>query len=717
MLSDRELFKRLKKTGGAFYGQFRKFREIQRIAIEPILNGESILIASATASGKTEALYAPLIERLIQERKPQRNSTRVLAIAPTRALVNDLFHRLDRPLREIGWSCGRQTSDHKDKYKRPHLLLTTPESFDSMLVRDAKYRDGHINGHLLANVEAVVIDEVHVFDGTSRGDQLIWLLGRLRHLRAFSVQHGWSSSGNVQVCGASATVAHSDKLACRLLCDHAVALTVLGARDIRVLLNDVESSWCSLGQIQSITELRDRLIRVYGQDDLDSITHHICRALAGDQEITCRKLLVFVPTRALCDKLSTHLRDQLTKYRDIEVLAHHGSLERTTREYAEKIFSRARDSVLVATTTLEVGVDIGDVDGVVLVGPPMDTGGLLQRIGRGGRRDQITKVVPIVRDGIEACAMSSMLLAANEGRLDEKPYARRWSVFVQQAASYVAQAKKGRRKQQIVDLAESIWPEGSHSNTARIVLENLIENEHLVESNRRVNLGEVWSDLLEKGGGALHNNLDAEAGGVPVVDATTGEIIARVQDSRGVRTSLALGGQRWNVISESGEIILKSAKGESTTATFRYASRKAPTSRSYARHVLMGLGFQPDEAPILEGKERGLWLHCGGSAYEAVILSLFDDLKSISDMKGLAVKGIPDMDQIDSICKSIPHVRIVVSEIADKFAFSLSPGPFHRYLPDEIRQEVILSLFDVDKFVEWLGSRRLTNGEAALSLF
>ena len=97
---------------------------------------------------------------------------------------------------------------------------------------------------------------------------------------------------------------------------------------------------------------------------------------------------------------------------------------------AEQEFSRSRDAVLVATTTLEVGIDIGDVDVVAVVGAPPDTSSLLQRIGRSGRRSGHVRVVPIVRGPIEGRALCSMLDAACRGSLDPAPQARLWSVFV-----------------------------------------------------------------------------------------------------------------------------------------------------------------------------------------------------------------------------------------------------------------------------------------------
>lgn len=708
MHSDLDLFKRLGNAGSAFYGQFRGFREIQRQAVEPILANKNVLITSATASGKTEALYAPLVQRLAQKGNSKGGHVRVLAIAPTRALVNDLFERLERPLKEQGWSCGRQTSDHRDKQKRPDVLITTPESFDSMLVRDTEYQDGRFNGHLLADVEGVVIDEVHLFDGSSRGDQLIWLLGRLRRIRSYAYQYDLTSTSGVQVCGASATVAAPDILAKRLLGNDAEAVSVTGSREIEVLLDDPKTGWCNLYNLLTVSAIRKNLIQTNGSADLDSIKRHIWRALTIGGDNICRKLLIFVPTRALCDKLSTFLAERLIHHRDIRVFAHHGSLEKAVREGAEQAFSKARDVVLVATTTLEVGIDIGNVDGIVLVGPPPDTGALLQRIGRGGRRTGITRVVPIARDWIEACAFASMLNAAHDGRLDEKSYARRWSVYVQQTASFVAQAKlNGRSRKQLIQLAMDVWPETEGENTAARILDRLLEDEVLVETNRRLTLGEQMSDMLEKGGGRFHHNLDTGGTGTPVVDATTGEVIARVNNRSCDDNFIALGGQRWEVVRESGEIVLKPSKGKQDSDTFRYSARAAPTGHSFARHVLNGLGFQSDDAPTVDDSNSSFWLHCGGSAYEVVLLHLFPDLKAFAGLKGLAVRGIPDKDHFETLCNTPSKIEDKVTDLTDDIAFSLSHGPYHHLLPEDVRREVVLSLFDVDGFVKWLCSRRI----------
>src|SRR4030042_7053120 len=184
--SDREIINKLWKVGQAFFGRFHSLREVQRQAFFPIMTGRNVLVSSATASGKTEAIFAPLVSRIRSMTRGARQRIRILAVAPTRALVNDLHARLERPLFELGLACGRQTSDHREKRKMPDVLITTPESFDSMLVREGTRKKGTLDDHLPAGVAAVFIDEAHLFDASPRGDHVAWLLGRLRRLRAYA---------------------------------------------------------------------------------------------------------------------------------------------------------------------------------------------------------------------------------------------------------------------------------------------------------------------------------------------------------------------------------------------------------------------------------------------------------------------------------------------------------------------------------------------------
>ena len=696
-------------VGTAFFGSFRELREIQRRAVPPIRSGRNVLVASATASGKTEAILAPLIARTLEDAPRDLPRVRVLLIAPTRALVNDLSARIEGPLNRLGVTCGRQTSDHRDKGKAPFVLVTTPESFDSMLVRDARLRAGRVVDHLLAGVTSVFVDEAHLFDGTARGDQLSWLLGRLRRLRQLNVERATGGRPPaLQLCAGSATVSVPEGLAGRLLDSEAEVVRVEGTRGIEVFGPPDASGWFPLEPSMEIATLRDRLEPVPSAGFAEEAGRRIWEALSNDGDYM-RKALVFVPTRRLCDTLSAHLSGALPRRRELEVFAHHGSLSRNRRERAERGLASARDAVLVATTTLEVGIDIGDVDLVALIGAPPDTRSLLQRIGRAGRRIGRTRVLALPRSEIEEAALASMLLSARDGVLEPRGYGRRWSVFVQQTASFVAQGgPRGRRRSDLLELAHDVWPEES-AGTADAIVENLLNTECLVEHRGRLALGESWADAFDEGGRGMHANLDSSGGGIPVVDASTGETVAHVARRPAEDRDLALGGQRWDVQEGGGgEILLKPKGAGGTREGFRYAARSAPTGLEYAVHVRRGLELGESDAPLLDSPDGLIWLHFGGSGFQTLLCALVPGLRPIGGLAGLAVAGSRiDATSLDELASG--QARLVHA-IESHFAVlepALSVGPFQRHLPDECRRQVVAELIDVPAFRCWLRTRHV----------
>src|SRR5690606_26195628 len=152
----------------AFLGRFPRATEVQELAIPHVLVGRDVLISAPTASGKTEAYAAPAVERIGATRQ---GSPALLLVSPTRALANDLKRRLEGPLFDVKVPFGRYTGEHKERVDGalPEVVVTTPEALDSLLARRAK---------LLSGVRTVVLDEIHVLDGSGRGDQLRVLLQR-----------------------------------------------------------------------------------------------------------------------------------------------------------------------------------------------------------------------------------------------------------------------------------------------------------------------------------------------------------------------------------------------------------------------------------------------------------------------------------------------------------------------------------------------------------
>ncbi|MBM3273124.1 hypothetical protein FJY94_07780, partial [Candidatus Kaiserbacteria bacterium] len=385
------------------------------------------------------------------------------------------------------------------------------------------------------------------------------------------------------------------------------------------------------------------------------------------------------------------------------------SLERGLRESAEDQFDSARDAILVATSTLEVGVDIGDVDAVLLVGPPTDTNALLQRVGRAGRRSGVTKIIAIAKSLMDRAAIGSMLVSARDGRFDSLPYGMRWSVAVQQISSFVKQGtSQGRRIDDLLDLAEKVVPNGGRGKARSIIDHLLVEGCLESTKHQRVVFGEPWTELWE--GMGMHGNIDSGGHGVPVVDSVTGDTIAHIPHKAGLTERVSIGGSDWKVIKSDGEILLEPDKKSKGSDGVRYGSRKAPVGRNFARHVARGYGLDECETPLVTFRGRNFMFHFGGSAYEKMLMNLHHGFERANGLSGIAVCGDFGPSVLAEILETKSFTSIVDSRL-DELATVLMPGPYHRMLPDGIRHHTLSELFGPEEFKCWLGSRVLRRVE------
>jgi ATP-dependent Lhr-like helicase len=628
---DRRLRASLGDVGAAFFAAFPYLTVVQRSAIPSIRDGSSTLVCAATAAGKTEALLAPLI--WCARKAPQRKGIKVLAVAPTRALVADLRARLESPLRLLNWTVGAQTSDFQDAAREPDVLVTTPESFDSMMVRRATWQEGKPVRHLLAGVRAVFVDEAHLFDCTPRGEQVIFLLARLRRLRAQAAERGWSQDSTLQVCAASATVPEPAGLAERLLGPDAKLVFCAGSRELHLFTESGE--WRVLRAGENVCALRDSLPLVQSNHE---VAARLWQCL---QDGECRKALVFVNARAHCDVLARVLRTQLHRHRELWVGGHHGSLSRNERLDAERHFQQEKDAVLVATSTLEVGVDIGDVDLVVLVSPPPDVSAFLQRIGRGGRRTSQTRILALPRSILESAAFASQLAAASQGQLESRPRFRRWDVLPQQVLSYIRQNRdQGRTASAIADLTNQVWPGNDTKQLAQEALAFWQSEGLLADIRGKLHFAGDWHDYAVGGDAddGVHSNIGGSGGGALVYDAVTHEPIAEVGNIEGSRMLIA--GQAYEVVSQLDVTTvrrLSDAEANTVGMTPNYGGRRRPVFRHFAEHVRTGCGFSGSATPLLESGARMAWFHFGGELMESFLLEYFGSAVFSPGLRGIAL--------------------------------------------------------------------------------
>ena len=389
----------LPNTYRAFYGPFPYLYPIQRRAIGPLLEGKDLIVQSATGSGKTEAVLAPCIERVIQSGREQA----VFYVVPTRALAVDLERRLAPVLAErLGLRMGVRTGDLKRAGgARPDLLLTTPESLDVTL--------GSSNADLrgfVQRVGTVIIDEVHPLIYRYRGRQLAYLLQRLERRMA----------GPVQKVALSATIADVDAV-----------IQFFGFRaDAVRLIEPVQREIAP--HFVHLKNDEDELVALL--DDLYDVWDY-------------RKVLMFANSRSYCDRLFS-LLNYHGRFQGVTEL-HYSNLKSKERLGVEQRFRRSGHALCIATSTLELGIDIGDVDGVLLYEPPDSASAFLQRIGRSNRREGCTHFWGICR-GQESEAQLfqflGLLRLAGQGMVESPQPRDLPSVLVQQILSCLYEKKR-----------------------------------------------------------------------------------------------------------------------------------------------------------------------------------------------------------------------------------------------------------------------------------
>jgi ATP-dependent Lhr-like helicase len=369
-----------------------------------IAAGKDVLVTAPTGSGKTLAAFLWALDRLVGEASgaggPLPDRTSVLYVSPLKALSNDVRRNLEEPLGELralavemGYPApdvrtavrtGDTTArERREAAKRPpHVLVTTPESLFILLTSDSGRK-------ALRDVRTVIVDEVHAVAPDKRGAHLALSLERLDALVA---------PGRLQRVGLSATVRPLETAA-RLLVGVARPLPdivdVGQRRDMDLSIEVPEDELGAVCTNEQWVELYDRIA-----------------ALAREH----RSTLVFVNTRRLVERVTLHLGERL----GVEaVAAHHGSLSRERRHRAERRLKEGELKVVVATASLELGIDVGAVDLTCLIGSPRSISTGLQRIGRSGHALRATpkgRLFPLTRDQLVESA--ALVRAARRAEID-----------------------------------------------------------------------------------------------------------------------------------------------------------------------------------------------------------------------------------------------------------------------------------------------------------
>lgn len=433
----------------------------QQRAFELIGAGQNVLIVAGTAKGKTEAAVVPVAARLL-------DSSRKFAccyLAPTRALLNDLFGRLEAPLTALHLRAVVRHGDRPSDPQDPDvdLLLTTPESLDVMLGQQAA---------VLPRVRIVVVDEVHQLYGTPRGAHVVSLFERLKYAVARDKREP------LQRIALSATVGRPEAVAAWLRGSDG-PLEVISAPTDRSI--DAQLGWCP--------------------SDRDT-AHWVVDA--GH-----RKTLVFTNSRARCEQLAADLADMSTA----EVQVHYSDLDAGEREYAEERFRLSDHAICVATGTLELGIDIGSIDAVALADPPFTVQSFLQRLGRAARREARVPVLLAASTEPSLVHQLALLELAQRGAIEDEAYSEWFSVLAQQVLSMVAANHRGRIFEQVPSEVFGCWPWFGDVE-ARQLFDGLVAAEFLAREDRLQSYRQARNLALAVDAMGVSSNIGGVAGGL-----------------------------------------------------------------------------------------------------------------------------------------------------------------------------------------------------------
>ncbi|MGA2335296.1 MAG: DEAD/DEAH box helicase [Terriglobales bacterium] len=391
-----------------FTARFSTPTEPQEQGWPHILAGHTTLISAPTGSGKTLAAFLACINRLVCKALAGelRDRTEVLYVSPLKALGNDIQKNLEVPLGEILQMAGDRgllmpeirtavrtgdtlMKDRRAMLKRPpHILVTTPESFYILLTAEKSRA-------ILRDVETVIVDEIHAVADDKRGVHLALSLERLEAL---------TERPPVRI-GLSATQKPIEEVARFLAGSSDPRSSGKPARAIPVIVNVGHKRTLDLGVEVPSSELGP----VASNEMWDEIYERIVQLVNAH-----RSTLVFVNTRRLAERIAHHLGERLGEE---NVAAHHGSLSRKLRLEAERKLKEGQVKVLVATASLELGIDIGTVDLVCHISSPRSIAVALQRVGRSGHwRGAVPKgrFFVTTRDDLAECAVLARAIRLGE---------------------------------------------------------------------------------------------------------------------------------------------------------------------------------------------------------------------------------------------------------------------------------------------------------------
>lgn len=531
------------------------------------------------------------------------------------------------------------------------------------------------------------------------------LLNRLRRLKRYAVERGDVASEAVQFCALSATISDPGMVAARYFTDPQV-IQVAGQRTI-----DAE------------------LIEMDGTETLTFL-------FAGVKQRGCKKALAFCISRAECEQYAYLLRTG-SPFGD-RVYVHHASLAASVRRTVEDNFAHAEAALCFATSTLELGIDIGDGDLVVLVGAPGNTSAFLQRIGRGNRRTARTAVVCCARHPLERALFRVFLAAAECGQTEPQSYFFRPSIVVQQLCSYIKQTRLGEIVPE--NAFQLFTTPGGAPLISRTSYDQIIEHLMLKQfftdaEGRALKPGPAWQELYDQR--AIYTNLvDVRRSTVEVIEEETGRKIGEIDRGLPPGEAMLFAGQTRQATRRFGrKLMVRAADSQNAAQAPRLRAPWRRMSAALAQSVAVELGVPRAANPshlamMIDSNKQDenedeveeisqlpslttTIFHCSGDAWGLILGDLLESLYRVrvEDASELyvAVKGAIPATSLEFTAGQVHAcLRHRWKQLDGWFEL----GSFQSQLPLDVRRAGVTEAFDVSGFVQAFSGRGMSEIKA-----
>ncbi len=679
-------------------------REVQEQASHALLDGKNAIILAPTAGGKTEASVFPMLAQLITD---EPDGTGLIYIAPLKALLNNQAERLAGYAEMVGLRCFLWHGDVKPSKKTAYqkspadILMTTPESLEVMLLSPRVSVQ-----KIFGDLRGVIIDEIHAFAGTDRGAHLISVLERLFRY----------AKNDVQRVGLSATVGNPE-----------------------AILEWLSGSSKRPGTIVDPPKPPSKKdIRIHMNGSVNEIAQKASRFASG------KKSLFFCQSRSLAESISDKMRD-----RGMDVFVHHSSVSLEERTEAEMRFHQGSNACIVCTSTLELGIDVGDLDLVLQANAPSTVSAFLQRLGRTGRRESQRANTAFYCETTEAALYAAALVElARSHWVEPVPRKNRcFPVLTHQLFALTLQfgAVSKERCREIL----STVPDFSEISPSEydLLVDHLIEEEFLYEQGGLLSIGDRAEQLYgRKNFMELYSVFTSPQ--LYKVKTETGYFLGSLEQDF-VDTlvedmsSFLLSGRAWTVIlinhNDKAVTVKPAPRGREPSwggfspqiSGFDICQKIKDILVSESPIPYMDTGstaalneMREDLGPMLQGSEphiqiepeRALWWTFAGGKINFTLkygIELQTGLKVIADNLRLRIEcsGLT-FEYIEELLKTMREKSFWNNKETQEKILNALPkyrlSKFQRALPDTFSMELVGNyLMDVDGAVEFLGVQNI----------